>query len=183
MAKVTVLLEGFLSKDSGGHTRPNIILVQDKNLNIVIDPGVVASQKLIIDALKKENLNLDDIDMVFLTHAHLDHSRNVGMFAKAKSIWFGDLWDGDVEKSCPEKLSADIRFIETPGHSYDSTTMLVKTNEGLVAICGDVFWQKNYPKNDPYATDNKNLAASRAKVLKLADIIIPGHGKAFRPNL
>ena len=68
----------------------------------------------------------------------------------------------------------------TPGHSYDSITLLVKTNNGIVAICGDVFWKEDFPKDDPYASNKEKLEESRKKILEVADWIIPGHGKMFK---
>jgi glyoxylase-like metal-dependent hydrolase (beta-lactamase superfamily II) len=59
----------------------------------------------------------------------------------------------------------------------------VKTDQGKIAICGDVFWKKDYPKtpeDDPYADDRKTLKKTRKKVLEMADYIIPGHGRIFR---
>jgi glyoxylase-like metal-dependent hydrolase (beta-lactamase superfamily II) len=33
---------------------------------------------------------------------------------------------------------------------------------------------------DPFVKDEEALLASRKKILKIADIIIPGHGKPFK---
>ena len=57
--------------------------------------------------------------------------------------------------------------------------MLVKTEQGIIAIVGDVFWKKDFPEKDPYATDKEKLKKSRALVLAKADFIIPGHGKMY----
>ncbi|MBU4143012.1 MBL fold metallo-hydrolase, partial [Patescibacteria group bacterium] len=69
---------------------------------------------------------------------------------------------------------------KTPGHSYDGLTLLVKTSEGVVAICGDVFWKKNSPEDDAYATDKEKLKESRKTVLASADWVIPGHAGMFK---
>lgn len=58
--------------------------------------------------------------------------------------------------------------------------MFVKTDKGIVAICGDVFWKENFPEDDPYASDKEKLKESRKKVLEIADWVIPGHGKIFK---
>jgi len=70
--------------------------------------------------------------------------------------------------------------MKTPGHSYDGITLFIKTKEGIIAICGDIFWEKNSPKDDPYAQDKEKLKESRKKILELADWIIPGHGKMWK---
>ncbi len=184
MAEVKILLEGFTSADSKQEgeekTSPTITLVKDGDINMIVDPGVVESQDLIIEKLKKEGLTIDDINIVCLTHSHIDHFRNIGMFSGAKTLEFFGLWDKNTVEDWQEQFSKDIKIIKTPGHNYDCITLLVKTDKGLVAICGDVFWKENYPDEDPYATDNDKLKDSRKNILELADYIIPGHGPMFK---
>ena len=67
----------------------------------------------------------------------------------------------------------------TPGHSYDGISLIVKTKTGKVAICGDIYWRKDYPKKDIYANNQKRLLQDRKLLLKIADFIIPGHGSMF----
>jgi glyoxylase-like metal-dependent hydrolase (beta-lactamase superfamily II) len=184
MASVKVLVEGFTNADSadGGEekTCATICLVRDKDLVIVSDPGVLDSQQILIDRLKEEGLTVNDVNLVFITHSHIDHYRNIGMFPTAKTLEFFGLWDGGAVSDWSEQLTEDIRVIKTPGHNYDGLTMLVKTAEGEVAICGDVFWKENFPEVDAYASDVKELAVSRQKVLELADFIIPGHSGMYK---
>ncbi len=180
MAEVKILVEGYISADTGGHSCSTIVLVKDKNLKIIVDPGTVPDQNLIKERLKEEGLNVDDINMVFITHSHMDHYRNIGMFPKAKVLDYWGWWEGDVWKKANENVTEDIKVIKTPGHSQDSITFLVKTEKGTVAICGDVFWKENFPEDDPYATDKEKLKESRKKVLEMADWIIPGHGKMYK---
>ena len=102
------------------------------------------------------------------------------MFPKAKTLEFFGLWDGGAVSDWSEQFTNDIRIIKTPGHNYDGLTMLVKTADGEVAICGDVFWKENFPEVDAYATDTKKLAASRKKVVEIADWIVPGHSDIYK---
>lgn len=180
MAEVKILLQGYTSDESEGHSCSTISLIQDKDLNIVVDPGTSSSQEVIKDALNKEGLTIDNIDYVFITHSHMDHYRNIGMFPKSKALDYWGIWDSDTCNDYKEHFSKDIKIIKTPGHSYDSLTFLVKTDLGLIAICGDVFWKKNFPEKDPYAQDLAELEKSRKKLLEIADYIIPGHGEMFK---
>lgn len=177
-AKVTILLEGYVSAESDGHSCSTVTLVQDDGLNIVVDPGTLRNQKILVDALKKEGLEIDDINVVYITHSHMDHYRNIGMFSHAKALDYFGWWIEDEYRDYTDP-SRNIKMINTPGHSKDGTTLLVETEEGTVAICGDVFWKENYPNKDPYAVDAGKLEDSRKKVLSLADYIIPGHGGVF----
>lgn len=180
MAEVKILVEGYLSSETKGRTRPTICLIKDKNINIISDPGVVKNQKIIIDSIKNNNLKITDINYIFLTHSHYDHFGNIGMFPNAKVIEFYGIWNKDKDPiKIKNNFTKDIQIIKTPGHADTSLTMLVKAKDGIVAICGDVFWKESFPKIDQYANDLKALKKSREKVLKLADYIIPGHGKMF----
>ena len=179
LPKVKILLEGYASADTGGHSCSTISLVQDENLNIIVDPGTVPDQSMIIKALKKHGLSPDNINVVYITHSHVDHYRNTGMFKGAKTLNYDGWWISDIfEDYCDP--SENIKMIETPGHSVDGTTMLVATDKDKVAICGDVFWKENFPKKDPFAFNLRELDASRKRVLEIADYIIPGHGKMFK---
>jgi len=184
MAEVKVLIEGYTTADTAetgeGKTCPTITLVRDKDVVMVVDPGVLEDQKILIDKLREECLTVDNINVVFITHSHLDHYRNIGMFPNAKTLEYWGLWDRNTVEDWQEQFTDNIKVIKTPGHNYDSLTLIVKTNKGTIAICGDVFWKENFPEDDPYASDKEKLKESRKKVLEMADWIIPGHGKMFK---
>ncbi|MBD3208736.1 MAG: MBL fold metallo-hydrolase [Candidatus Nealsonbacteria bacterium] len=185
MAEIKVLIEGYTTADTATadeeeRTCPTITLVKDKDIIMIVDPGVLESQQMLIDKLKEGGLTVHDINVVCITHSHIDHYRNIGMFPKAKTLEHWGLWDKNTVDDWNEQFTDDIKIIKTPGHSYDNITLLVKTDRGTVAICGDVFWKKDFPEDDEYASDKEKLKESRSKVLKLSDWVIPGHGKMFK---
>ncbi|MEK7540893.1 MAG: MBL fold metallo-hydrolase [Patescibacteria group bacterium] len=181
MTEVKILIEGYTSNDAGEEkTCPTISLIKDGELNIVVDPGILLDQKMLVDALAKEGLSVGDIDIVCITHSHIDHYRNIGMFSKAKTLEYFGLWDKNTVEDWKENFTENIKIIKTPGHNYDGITLLVKTNNEVVAVCGDVFWKENYPEKDPYASDDEKLNESREKVKQLADWIIPGHAGIYK---
>jgi glyoxylase-like metal-dependent hydrolase (beta-lactamase superfamily II) len=147
---------------------------------LVVDPGTVPDQDIIVRRLRREKLTPDDVQMVFITHSHMDHYRHIGLFKKAKALdWWG-LWDKDVWAKAGELVTPDIRVLKTPGHSDDGISLLVRTEAGIVAVCGDVFWKEDYPRRDPYATDREKLEESRELLQREADFIVPGHGGLFK---
>jgi glyoxylase-like metal-dependent hydrolase (beta-lactamase superfamily II) len=188
MAEVKVIIEGWINSDCKKLDMPlttacTISLVRDGDIIALVDPGELPDQKILIDALEKENLNKDGITHIFQTHYHIDHTRNTGLFGENVKIVneFGEWQNGaDKEMKFPVDYSKDIQIIDTPGHSNDGLTFLIKTEQGLVAVCGDVFWKQNYPKQDPYAKDMDELLKSRKKVMEIADFVIPGHGNIFK---
>jgi len=188
MADVKILIEGYTSGETNGRSCSTVVLVQDElngvKINIIVDPGTLPSQKRLKDELNKSGLKVEDIGIVFITHSHMDHYKNIGMFPKAKALDFYGLFEDDLWIECDGKITKNIEIINTSGHSDDSMTMLVKTNidgnDVKVAICGDVFWKEDFPDYDKLANDNKKLKETRKKVLILADYIIPGHGNMFK---
>lgn len=181
MAEVKILIEGYNLVQAGEErTCPTMTLVKDKDVVMVVDPGIIESQEMIADALKKEGLAVNDVNIVCVTHSHIDHYRNIGMFPTAKTLEYFGLWDKNTVQDWKEQFTDDIKIIKTPGHNYDAITLFVKTDKGVVAICGDVFWKEGLPENDPYASDQEKLKESRKKVLGMADWIIPGHGKMYK---
>lgn len=186
-AEVKILVEGdtnadFVSRTEIEKTRPTITLVRDKDLIMVVDPGILESQQVLTDALQKENLTVEDVDVVCITHSHIDHYRNIGMFPRAKVLEYYGLWDKDTVKDWSENFTPNIQILHTPGHDYTGITLFVTTQDGIVAICGDIFWKENHPENpidDNYASDFDKLKKSREMILKTADWIIPGHGPMY----
>lgn len=192
-AIVKILIEGFTNADniaeSGDEkTQATVTLVQDKDINMVIDPGILNSQQDLVNKLAEENLTVNDINYVCITHSHLDHYRNAGMFPEAKVLEYFGLWQNNTVQDWKEQFSTNIQIVKTPGHDRTDITVFVNTGPdseypGIVAICGDVFWSEDHPadpSDDSYALDTIKLAKSRQQVLKMADWIIPGHGPIFK---
>ncbi|MBW2966106.1 MBL fold metallo-hydrolase [Candidatus Woesearchaeota archaeon] len=183
MAEIKILVKGYTSEESGGEkTQCTITLIQDKDINMVVDTGTLKDRQILIDALKKEGLEIEDINYVCITHSHMDHYRNIGMFPDAKALDYFGIWDKDMVDDWNQKFTENIEIIKTPGHDRTGITLLVKTDKGIVAVVGDVFWKENLPENDPYASDKEKLKKSRELVLEKADFIIPGHGNMYEVN-
>ena len=184
MAEVKILIEGYTSADQpageGDKTCPTMTLVRDGEFIIIVDPGVLEEQQILIDKLAALGIAVADVNLVFITHSHLDHYRNIGLFPRAKTLEFWGLWSGSQVQPRPTQVTPDIEVIGTPGHSADSLNLLVTTNLGKIAICGDVFWKEGQPRLDPYASDPAALTQSRQTLLDSADWIIPGHGPMFK---
>ena len=180
MAEVKVLVPGYTSEEGDEeNTQCTITLIKDKDINMVVDPGTIKDRQILIDALKKEGLSIDDINYVCITHSHMDHYRNIGMFPKAKALDFYGIWEKDIVDDWEPRFTEDIEIIKTPGHDRTNITLLVKTDKGIVAIVGDVFWKENKPDEDPYADNTEKLKESRELVLKKADFIVPGHADIY----
>jgi glyoxylase-like metal-dependent hydrolase (beta-lactamase superfamily II) len=189
MATVDVLIAGHVEETAAGQSvHPTVSLVldhdDDADLVIVVDPGILSDPALLTEALAERGLALDDVTHVFVTHHHLDHTRNVGMFPRARvvdvdSVYDGSLWldhDGDGHRLAP-----DVSVIETPGHAQECAALVVRTDDGTVVLTHAWWFADMTPVRDPLAWDQEALDRSRARILEIADVVVPGHGPAFRP--
>jgi len=183
MAEVKILVEGYTIAGKPGRkerTCATISLIIDKNIKMIVDPGNLKDNKILIKALKKEKLKAEDINYVALTHSHIDHFMNIGLFPNAKVIEFYGIWHRDTVEDWNKNFTKNIEIIKTLGHSDTGISLIVNTPKGKIAIVGDVFWKEGYPKEDPYASNNDKLKESRKLILEKADYIIPGHGGIFK---
>jgi len=185
MAMVDVLIAGHVEETAAGQSvHPSVSLVRDEDLVIVVDPGMLSDPGLLTDALRGHGVGSGDVTHVFVTHHHLDHTRNVGMFPTARvvdvdSVYDGSLWlshDGDGHH-----LSDAVSVIETPGHAQECAALVVSTEDGTVVLTHAWWFADMTPVQDPLAWDQAALERSRERILALADVVVPGHGPAFRP--
>ncbi len=174
-----LLHAGYVRDDGVGSS---VSLVLDGSAVMVVDPGMVANRELILAPLRRLGIGPGDVTHVIVTHHHPDHTVNIGLFANAEVVDFwaryrGDQWldhDGDGYQ-----VSDHTRLILTPGHTSEDATLLITTEDGVVA-CTHAWWRADRtPELDPLADDQPTLEASRARILAEADIVVPGHGEVF----
>jgi len=188
MAEVKVLIEGYARKEERGWSASSTVtLIKSGKKNVIADPGF--DRNKLLDALKKEKLAVSDIDFVFLTHGHIDHTLLAGIFENAKIV--DELYIYRTKEIVAHNGTipgTDLKVIRTPGHMEEHCSLAAETEKGIYVVAGDVFWWMDgekqevdigKPDSDPEHMDIRKLIASRKKILETANWIIPGHGKMF----
>lgn len=191
MSELKLLIQGYAKVTKKGFCASSaVVLIKTDGLNILVDPG--SNKERLLAALKRERINPADIDFIFLTHFHLDHILNIRLFPQATVLDVDTIYKKDRGVLYKEFIpNTEIQVIPTPGHAHEHGALIVETEEGRVAIAGDIFWWSDNEKQktdlkslvykkDPYTKNWKQLVESRKKLLKLADWIIPGHGMMFK---
>lgn len=191
MTKVKVLIEGYAKQIKGGWLASSTTtLVQQNGLNLIVDPG--CNRVRLVESLAKNGLMTSDINYVLLTHGHTDHALLAGMFENARALNDSEIYEGEKQVEHGGKVPGmDLEIVETPGHSGDSCSLIVKSQEGTIVVAGDVFWWKDAENKDysfealldhkdVYVEEYTILRTSRKRILEIADYIIPGHGKMFK---
>jgi glyoxylase-like metal-dependent hydrolase (beta-lactamase superfamily II) len=187
MAKVDTLANGYYKHVSNTRCRAGgtVVLIQDENKNILVDTGNPRDKDKIVNSLAQRKLKPADINIVIITHFHPDHVGCNYLFTKARFVVPGvAFWDDIFDRNAKNlRLTKNLRLISTPGHSADGSTLLVRTSAGVIACVGDLFWFDGDEKVKLLEEDcynKKQFYMNRRKILKIADFIIPGHGKIFR---
>ena len=195
MAEVKVLVEGDHSVlDDGKLKIGSTITLIKSNKNIIVDTGSFLDKDKIVEGLNKENLSVEDIDVVILTHLHLDHTVNTYLFSNANIFYrlrggdfvglVGFPKEGKIQRFelVDNEIAGDVSILFTPGHTEDCISVVVNTPEGKVVIAGDAFDSKKWLDLNVQPTLCWNLEEfnkSRKKILEIADYIVPGHGDMF----
>ncbi len=185
-ARLDVLVAGSAAPQPDGTLRVTgtVSLVRDAGRVLVVDPGMVPRRAAILDALAALGVRPDDVTDVVLSHHHPDHTLNVALFPvvpvhDVQAVYEGDRWTRRGAEGV--LLTPSVRLLATPGHTPQDLTTLVGTPDGVAALT-HLWWTEEGPADDPYAPDRAQLAAQRARVLEVADLVVPGHGGAFRPG-
>lgn len=180
-ATVHILTCGY----AGDRVAGTVTLIHEDAMVAVVDPGMVADRRLILDPLAELGFGVEDVTDVVFSHHHPDHTLNAALFPSARfhdhwAIYSGDLWESrDAEGF---QLSPSVRLMRTPGHTAEDITTLADTETGLVAAT-HLWWTSEGPREDPLAEDQNTLTKSRERLLALRPgLIIPGHGAPFPPS-
>ena len=189
MAEIHILADGYLrdpeGPDEGDRVGSTVGFVRDGAALIVIDPGMVASREdSILRPLAALGVAPADVTDVVISHHHPDHTLNAALFANARvhdhwAIYHGDEWISRPAEGF--ELSGDVALMETPGHTPQDITTLVRTTGGIVAFT-HLWWMADGPAEDPVASDLSLLHLHRERVLGVAAEIVPGHGPRFVPG-
>jgi glyoxylase-like metal-dependent hydrolase (beta-lactamase superfamily II) len=182
-AEVHVLHEGYVGLEGDDErVSGTVTLIVDGEAVIVVDPGMVADRGALLAALAALGPRQEDVTDVVFSHHHPDHTVNAALFQNARihdhwAVYQGDRWlDRDAQGAV---LAPSVRLLRTPGHTSEDISTVASTADGVYA-CTHAWWSAAGPEEDPLGTDAAALKASRDLLLKVATVIIPGHGAPFR---
>ena len=119
----------------------------------------------VLDALAREGLTPDDIEIVMYTHLHNDHAGGVLLFPNAQHLFQRDEYFNMLHPLPSQKIRRDydprtpgdiaqiknirmidgdfdfgngIRIVKVPGHTLGGMAIQVQTAEGKYVITGDM---------------------------------------------
>jgi glyoxylase-like metal-dependent hydrolase (beta-lactamase superfamily II) len=180
-ATVHVLTAGY----ADDRVASTVTLLRDGGTTVVVDPGMVADRRLILQPLHAEGIGPEQVTDVVFSHHQPDHTLNAALFPRARfhdhmAVYQDDRWqDRDADGF---RISEHIQLRRTPGHSAEDISTLARSDGGLVVLT-HLWWQAEGPAQDPFAADPDLLTHSRRAVPDLRPaLIVPGHGLPFAPD-
>ncbi len=168
-------------------------------LNMFIDPGLKKYVDVRFEDMKKDGINIDNIQYVVNTHSHPDHfegSENfmdsdikvvmhkeeiaflneVGpqFFAMMGMQFPSFTFDVELEEGTWEVGGVELQVYKTPGHSPASICIYWPEKKALV--CGDLIFKESVGRTDFPGGSGEKLKESIRRMAELdIEYILPGH--------
>lgn len=174
---------------------PNTVLIRGDR-DYLVDPGLIMQGGPVIGALAQLGVEPTEIKDVILTHLHFDHAEGLAAWPQRRTYVhkleteapYAQIVTGVTELANLEILEGDegeiepgLRWIRTPGHSDGLITLLVDTDDGLVAIASDCvgplpeyFERMELPED--FGPEREELLEQWRRIRELKPhMVIPGH--------
>jgi glyoxylase-like metal-dependent hydrolase (beta-lactamase superfamily II) len=181
----------------GMTTFPNTVLLRGER-TIVVDPGLPLQNEPLVRALEWRGLSPADIDLVVLTHAHLDHAgacadllRPVVVHEREVNAPYWPLVGGLLDLLPLDRLEGEageiadgVEWARTPGHCEGHISLRVVTASGSVVLCGDTIGpgRDEFDAMRPSGASAAELLASWERIRAWRPArIIAGHLPPFAP--
>ncbi|MBW2038517.1 MAG: MBL fold metallo-hydrolase [Deltaproteobacteria bacterium] len=202
---IKILFHGFPGRAERGYLGWSSVILVNRDKKILFDTGNWGDREELIRRLQVEGIELEDIDIVILSHLHFDHSINLPLFKRANIIlsktaleyasrnsgdlfvpeFMGDYLHSIQKRLTPiegdTKLDEKITLLETPGHTPGSISCLLEYGELSVILAGDAI--KNayeFVSGTVDISEDREVSKNTIeKIKEVADIIIPGHDRPF----
>jgi glyoxylase-like metal-dependent hydrolase (beta-lactamase superfamily II) len=179
---------------------PNTLLVRGER-DYLVDPGLIMQGAPVIGALRELGVEPREVKHVILSHMHFDHceglagwpQRTVYVHRLEAEAPYAQVLAGVTEMANLQMLDGEegeiepgLRWIRTPGHSDGLITLLVESEQGLVAIASDCvgplpeyFEEMDLPED--FGPEREELLRQWRRIRDLEPaIVIPGHNPPVR---
>ncbi|KAJ3658910.1 hypothetical protein Zmor_010624 [Zophobas morio] len=83
-------------------------------------------------------------------------------------------------------INDKVKVVPTPGHTLQDVSVIVETDDGVVAITGDLFEKEEDLRDDSIwksaGSDSQVICLKKntKRILYIADYIVPRHGPMFK---
>jgi glyoxylase-like metal-dependent hydrolase (beta-lactamase superfamily II) len=165
-------------------------LISGQGFRLLVDPSISDADRMAAELDRRTGLKREDIDLVFVTHAHGDHHCGVRNFPDA--TWLAGIdtaqalnRSGQYMKRfepAPKTICDGIDVVPAPGHSVDHHVLRFKCDGLSIVLAGDAVMTREFwhDRRGFFNSVDLNLASQTIERLtSIADIIVPGHDNYF----
>lgn len=182
MSGFEILLYGELIREDERilYASSTVTLIDD-GIYILVDTGNSDRREELLRRMHEIGISPEEIDVIFNTHSHSDHTGNNEVFKNAKILAAeGEHLSISRAEPSPEFISENVRVLKTPGHTWNHASVLI---DERICCAGDAIPTADNLKSwtPPRIHVSRELAIeSMRKILELSELIIPGHDEAVR---
>jgi glyoxylase-like metal-dependent hydrolase (beta-lactamase superfamily II) len=174
--------KAIYDKEAIQYASSTVTLIDDGFL-ILVDTGLEEDWPLIKAGIEEAGFHTSEINVIVNTHLHVDHVGCNNKFKAKKYAHPKEIQRVNAQgyTPSPRKISEKTLVLETPGHVDGHISIVFK--EGRIVMAGDAI-----PTRDHYArriiprvhSDAEMAMKSLLKILKIADVIVPGHDEPIK---
>jgi glyoxylase-like metal-dependent hydrolase (beta-lactamase superfamily II) len=160
-------------------------LITGNDYRLLVDPSYSDVDRMAAELHRRSGLTPDEVDMVFVTHAHGDHTAGLGVFPEAQWLAGPEVAEmlnssarfGKPINDATEALPADIELVPSPGHVAGHCSLRFDCEELSVVIAGDAILTKDFCRDglSSFGTPDPGELETVAKLKAMADALVPGH--------
>lgn len=180
---------------------PNTLLIRMDERDYLVDPGLIMQGGALIGAMRELGVEPHEVKDVILTHLHYDHAEGMAGWPMRRTYVhrieteapYAGIISGSLENANLEVLDGEegeiepgLRWMLTPGHCDGLITLLVDTDDGLVAIASDCvgplpeyFEEMDLPED--FGPEREELLRQWRRIRdRDPAVVIPGHNPPVR---
>ncbi len=185
----------------------NTYVIEDE-LTLMIDPGLRDYLKLRLEEMERDNMSMERVDIVMITHLHPDHYDAVAVLKENYDLrvalhtsqlaylepmieeaarFFGMparsrlAFCADMEIKDVLRLGDrhELQVIHTPGHSPDSICLYSPGGKFLVS--GDLVFEHGVGRTDlPFGNEEELIRSIHRISLLETELLLTGHGSIIK---
>ncbi len=160
-------------------------LVTGEGFRLLVDPSFSDREKMAHALHRRSGRRADEIDLVFVTHPHGDHTAGLECFPEA--TWCAGKptarrLNAAGRYARPIRDAADVLpdefdLVPTPGHTPEHHSLRFDCEGISVVIAGDATITRDFCRNErsSFGENTEEERRSVRGMVEMADALVPGH--------